>query len=426
MSLPIQLSVFYAACLIGQTPAPADDVVGLQKQTTTVCVEPSASACADEVALQVPLGKQNESVMRQLERESELDMTGHPAPLGGLVVYLSGDYLEGWNLPTFVDKPALAKHGIRLDDICPYWELRAGGVSRRSSLRFILDAGGVAFYVDDAKLVVTTKHIARVKWLEQLEKPEPKALGAAAVDKRRETAFAAGFWQLDPDVWVEPLAKALNDNDRQVGFDAAYALGELGPLAEKAIDPLVSLLRSKDLRLREAAVFALGKIGSRSTKRLLELIDDPDSEIALAAAKSFKVMGSVGKAAVPKLIEAGKRHASNSELCDSIGSAIAVNDSEQAVPELRKLLKSDSEGIRSFAANAIGEIGPPGQPCAKDLLPLLTDQSLRVRIDTAHALARLDLPDDFPTTELEAAAKDPDRHVSLWAQAALRVIRSNK
>lgn len=80
----------------------------------------------------------------------------------------------------------------------------------------------------------------------QLKKPELGSLTSPDVEKRREAVFAAGFWPLDPDVWVAPLAKAVNDDDRQVGFDAAYALGELGPPASDAIDALIQLLQSND------------------------------------------------------------------------------------------------------------------------------------------------------------------------------------
>lgn len=392
-------------------------------QTTTSCGATFVSEFIHATECKEPsLHEKHENVMRELERESELDLTGHPSPYGGFVPYIQ----KHWHIRTIVDVPALGKHGIRLDDISPYDELRAGGVSRRSSLRFIFDAGGLAYYLDDKTLVVTTKHLAKVKWVAQLDKPEPKGLSAPSVGERREAAFAAGFWHVDPDVWIQPLVAALNDSDRQVCFDAAYALGAMGPQAAPAIERLVSLLKSNDLTLREAAVFALGHIGPKASDSLLELVNDPDSGIALAAAKSFNVMGSAGKQAIPDLIAAAKRHADGEEICDNIGLAISAIDPGGAVPALCELLKSEKSGIRAFAANAIAEIGPLGRVCTQELLPLLTDQNLRVRIRAARALATIDLPADFPTVELEAAVKDPDENVSAWAKEGLRVIKSKK
>jgi len=374
------------------------------------------------------------NVMDELRRPSNLNFEGADANFAGLLDAL--ETVFDWKVKTIVDEPALAKNGIRLENIGFPYHFRAGGVSRRSSLRFMFDAGGLAYFVDGNKrLVVTTKPLARVKWLSQLRKPEPRDLVAGSLNDRREAAFAAGFWHLDPEVWVQLLVNALEDTDRDVRFDSAYALGECGPLAKSAIDPLCALLRSDDLTLREAATFALGRIGSEASLRLLELIDDPDRSIALSALKAFGVMGSGGNEAVTGMMAAAKRYAdpkkslSDDEYCGlshAIGSALSEVELGDAVPLLRDLLNSDSARIRSFAAFAIGEIGPRGQVCEPELQKLLSDDSTSVRRDAAYAMARIDLPSDTSTTALEAAANDPDYDVTLWATAALRVIRSKK
>lgn len=395
MNSIVPLSMVYALCLVGQNALP-----------------PAPKPARADT---------KEAIFAELSRTSELDLTGHPAPYGGLVLMLG--FREGWNLNAVTDEPALAKQGIHLFEVHPYNELRAGGVSRRTSLRFVLDTVGAAYYVDDQRLVVTTKQIARVQWLSQLKAPQPAGLRSPSVAERRDTAFAAGFWHLDPDVWVEPLCSALADSDREVSFDSAYALGEFGPQAANAIGPLIGLLKSKDLTLREAAVFALGKIGPQATDRLLGLLNDTDSGIAVAGAKAFAVMGSVGKRAVPRLVEAAELHAEQVDVCDSISVAISMIDPTGAIPTLRKLLTALNADVRAFAANTIAEIGRPARSCGKDLLPLLTDPSTRVRIAAARALSQIDLPPDFPTKELEAATTDPNEHVKLWAKSAIHRIR---
>lgn len=383
------------------------------------------SAPVDMVSEQHPASCQtHEDVLRALERVSDWDFTGHPGSWAGIPLVI--DNPNGWNIRTVVDEPALAKYGIQFGDICPYYELRASGVSRRSSLRFILDSCGLAYYVEDAKLTFTTRHIARVKWLTQLDCPKPKSLMSDSVDDRRTAAFSAGYWNADAGVWVEPLARALSDSDRQVRFDAAFALGELGPEASKAIDPLISMLKSKDLTLREGAVFALGKIGPTAVEELLRVVDDPSSEIGIAGAKALDVMGSIGKPAVPELIAIAMRWSNDEDRCYQIAWAISRIDPGGTIPQLRGLLKHELPGIRAFAALTVGHVGPPGRVCAPDLLPLLTDQSTRVRFAAAFALAHVELPADFPTSELEKASKDPEMSVHLWASEALRVIKSKK
>lgn len=369
------------------------------------------------------------SLKRILDRESEFDFTGHSASLGALVTYLGfRGYGEpvGLGIPIEIDRFALFKKGIDLDELAPYGAIHAGGVSRRSSLRFIFDAGGVGYYIDGQRLVVTTKQVARVSWLLQLKKPEMRSLASPDVEKRRETVFAAGFWPLDPVIWVEPLAKAVNDDDRQVSFDAAYALGELGPAAIGAIEALIQLLQHSDPRRREAATFALGKIGPNSADQLLKLIDGMDESIAIAAAKAMNVMGSAGNSALSGLIEIAKRRSDGFDRRESLCVAVAAVGMSDVLPKMRVLLKSDQARLRTFAARTLAELRSQAKSCGKDLLPLLSDRNTDVRIGAAYALANIDLDSDFPTEALEAAAKDSDRNVSLWAQSALSKIKSKK
>ena len=165
------------------------------------------------------------NVNQQLQEISDLNFLGHGTSYAGLVYALPTGVL--WSIPTILDEPALVRNGVNLDNMAlPASPFHAGGVSRRSSLRFVLDAGGLAYFVDDNKqLVVTTKPIARVKWMTTIPKPSIKDLKAESLAKRREAAFAAGFFHLDPDVWLQPLVRALDDADRDVRFDSAFALG---------------------------------------------------------------------------------------------------------------------------------------------------------------------------------------------------------
>jgi HEAT repeat protein len=77
--------------------------------------------------------------------------------------------------------------------------------------------------------------------LGQLDAPRIEQLKSISPVVRRDAAFAAGVWQLEPRDWISPLTEALCDPDREVAFDAAFALGEYGPEAEHAIDPLLVL-----------------------------------------------------------------------------------------------------------------------------------------------------------------------------------------
>jgi hypothetical protein len=221
-------------------------------------------------------------VKQELQRVSNLTLSGPDLNFEGLIIGL--DNVLDWNIPLIVDDASLKKYAVQLSEVDFPTTVEAGGITRRSSLRFVLDLGGVAYFVDDnRRIVVTTKPHARIQWLTQLNRPTAQDLSATSVEVRREAAFSLGFYDIDPQDWVSPLVRALDEADKDVQFDAAYALGELGPQADTAIDPLLRLLRSNDLTLRAAASNAVAKMGPKAASRLLELIDDPDRSIALAA-----------------------------------------------------------------------------------------------------------------------------------------------
>lgn len=373
-------------------------------------------------------------VAKELQRISNLTLAGPDLNFEGLIVGL--DNVLDWNIPLIVDDACLRKNAIQLSEVEFPATLEAGGVTRRSSLRFVLDIGGVAYFVDDnRRIVVTTKPLARIQWLTQLIRPRPHDLRATSVTVRREAAFSVAFFDVDPDDWIQPLVSSLEDADKDVRFDSVYALGELGPQAEASIDPLCQMLRSNDLTLRAAATNAVAKIGPKAASKLLKLIDDPDRSIALAAAAALGTMGSAGNDSVPGLVAAGERISAQGDggnndeiiiLYHEIGSSLSMVELGDAVPLIRRLLKAENPGTRAFAAFTIGEIGPSAQVCEPELQKLLSDSSTTVRRDAAYALARLDLPSNTSTTALEAATNDPDYDVTLWAAKALRVIKSNR
>jgi HEAT repeat protein len=397
----------------------------------------------------------NAAIQKELETVSRLDFIRHPVSLGSLVSVLVSYAKFGsidesqkddessakiWsNISMYVDEPAFAKNGVDLDNTSffgPGGELRAGGVSKRSSLRFVLDACGASYYVGDEQLVITTKSVARASWLAQLTKPDPASLGSNFLDERRRTAFAAGFWSLDPDVWVEPLIRSLRDPDRQVAFDSAFALGELGPLANRAIVPLIDVLTSNDLTLREAACYAIAKIGPQAIDVLLKQVGDPDASIAIAAAKSLGLMGNASRRTVPSLIDIGKRRFEEIEVRMMISDVIASVDPKGSLSSLRQLMKNENASTRVFGVETIGRIGEV-VPSSKQsiagldeivhqIMELLLDENVEVRRGAAAALWQIDIPLETPREPLERAKQDKDSQVSQFATIALHLLDKRK
>ena len=82
-----------------------------------------------------------------------------------------------------------------------------------------------------------------------------------------------------------------NKEDRIV---AAFAIGDLGPTARKAIPTLSAYLRDKDPSVRRAAARALGKLNARkAVAKLVRLLRDPDA--GMEAARALAALGSHAK-----------------------------------------------------------------------------------------------------------------------------------
>ena len=85
---------------------------------------------------------------------------------------------------------------------------------------------------------------------------------------------------------VEPLIKALNDENNGVRSNSMIALVNIG---EPAVEMLINALKDKKCPIRSNAAEALGEIGdTRAVKPLIKALTDEDSEIQKIATKALK------------------------------------------------------------------------------------------------------------------------------------------
>jgi vesicle coat complex subunit len=90
---------------------------------------------------------------------------------------------------------------------------------------------------------------------------------------------------------VEPLIMALKDKEWDVRTMAAYALGNIGPKAEKAVPALIETLKDKEQQVRDNAAWALGKIGPKAEKAvpaLIEALKDKNEYVRKAAKEALE------------------------------------------------------------------------------------------------------------------------------------------
>ncbi|MGB3404219.1 MAG: HEAT repeat domain-containing protein, partial [Microcoleaceae cyanobacterium] len=103
-------------------------------------------------------------------------------------------------------------------------------------------------------------------------------------DVRWSAARALG--EIGSEVAVEPLIAALEHEDIFVRRSAATALGEIG--SEVAVEPLIAALEHEDIFVRRSAATALGEIGSEvAVEALIAALADEDSFVRWSAARAL-------------------------------------------------------------------------------------------------------------------------------------------
>ena len=127
---------------------------------------------------------------------------------------------------------------------------------------------------------------------------------------------------------VSELITALRDKRENVRASAAYALGEMGPVAAEAVDGLIALLTDESEEVRRHATSALGMIKvpvSKTVPALVKVLEDrEDTDLAFFAAQALTRIGP---------------------------------DATEATPALQEALMSESAYVRGFSSEALSRIG---------------------------------------------------------------------
>ena len=166
---------------------------------------------------------------------------------------------------------------------------------------------------------------------------------------------------------VSELVATLKDERENVRASAAYALGEMGPVAAEAVDTLITLLTDESEAVRRHAVSALGMIKvptSKTVPALVEVLENPeDTDLAFFAAQALTRIGPDATAAAPALAEALMSKSAyvrgfSSEALSRIGTAEAL---QALVPFLRtaRWFNYVNKSVPAFSIELKGTASPP-------------------------------------------------------------------
>ena len=184
-----------------------------------------------------------------------------------------------------------------------------------------------------------------------LDDPDP-AVGANA---------AAALWKIDRHPKAVPALIAMLSRPLTSGpYNAAVALGEIGPDARAAVPALVGAFSHHSRDVHRSAARALGQIGPVCIPALLPALNAPSPRVRQNALEALRWLGPP---AVPALIDA------------------LINDDPQ---------------VRITAARILGDLGPAAKEASEALEKALKDPDPQVRKIAGRALSQLNSKTNRP------------------------------
>lgn len=220
---------------------------------------------------------------------------------------------------------------------------------------------------------------------------DAKDLSAAISDTGKAQYKAIdhlGAKHQDGSVAIPKLQQLLKNNDPQVRWRSARALGDYGEQAKPAAGDLVALLKDSDPVVQYHAAIALGKVEDKSDATLNALIaaaTSKDARVARAAIAAIRNLKPGPERVTAALKEALK---SNDQAVTLHALEAIVEEKEKATPLLKESLKHKETAY--LACTAIEQIGPDAAGTVPELTELLTKtKHSHLLIQTLLALASI-------------------------------------
>ncbi|KAF6803004.1 hypothetical protein CMUS01_15208 [Colletotrichum musicola] len=241
-------------------------------------------------------------------------------------------------------------------------------------------------------------------------------------DVRWSAADALGKQSTLSDTTIAALVGLFKDEDSDVRLSAADAIGKQSTLSDTTIAALVGLFKDKDSDVRRSAADALGKqstLSDATMAALVGLFKDEDLDVGRSAANALGNQSTLSDATIAALMELFKDEYSDirSSAARAIGKQSTLSDT--TIAALVELFKNEDCYVRASAANAIGKQSTLSDTTIAALVELFKDKDLDVRWSAAIALGNQSTLSDATIAALIELFKDEGSYMQSSAAKAI-------
>ena len=208
----------------------------------------------------------------------------------------------------------------------------------------------------------------------------------------RRTAVAYLPINATNKVWLTPIIReALHDPSPVVQARAAMTLAYAGEAVDEVVATAKSILNLPD---GYEAAFALAALGPLAGNAIPELIERLRSEAVTRPLRespsSATALSSMGAVAVPALLRELQGDSESTRLSAAIALRYMKNPPKEVVLPLLECLKSRHFDLRAVAAITLGTMGENSQPVKSALEQCLDSDDIYVRSDALRLLRQLE------------------------------------
>ena len=152
-----------------------------------------------------------------------------------------------------------------------------------------------------------------------------RGLKHARESVRWNSARGLGLLGADAGDVLEPLVRALDDDDQHVRRSAAKALGQTSNHTPGVLQPLIRALTDEAPEVRGSAAWAIGQCGEEAKRAVLPLVDALRDESAGVRIEAARALGELGPYASHASMDlTGALDDSNPMVVDAVRAALAA------------------------------------------------------------------------------------------------------